>query len=277
MGRRCIDRFDPDQGVHTETWADAEVEIVDERDKNQDSARAVGQQTPPGTLEEMLLQRRRPRCGDWENSIDWLNSRKGSLNATYRKNTDANDKANDLNQKSVQALDALAKEYVDSEATMANVTSEHEAGDVLHAATLEVTEELERAQKDQGRLQDDLDCSCDALAAATKVFPDCWAALEATGVKLCNAFREVCNRRAAHEESCVDEKKALQRTLEVERKDTEIQEGVATHTERTRRITNEHARAEGHVNDGIGSLGRALQAAAKATHSPDMRRAGPRE
>ena len=30
---------------------------------------------------------------------------------------------------------------------------------------------------------------------------------------------------------------------------------------------SEHARAEGHVNDGIGSLGRALQAAARATHS----------
>ena len=40
---------------------------------------------------------------------------------------------------------------------MANVTSEQEAGNVLHAATLEVAEELERAQKDQGRLQDDLD------------------------------------------------------------------------------------------------------------------------
>ena len=44
-----------------------------------------------------------------------LNSRKGSLNATYRKN--AEDKAYDLNQKSVQALDALAKEYVDFEVT----------------------------------------------------------------------------------------------------------------------------------------------------------------
>ena len=30
---------------------------------------------------------------------------------------------------------------------------------------------------------------------------------------------------------------------------------------------NEHARAEGHANDGIGSLGKALQAAARATHS----------
>ena len=58
-----------------------------------------------------------------------LNNRKGSLSATYKKNADANDKAHDPNQKSIQALDALAKEYVDFEATMANVTSEHEAGD----------------------------------------------------------------------------------------------------------------------------------------------------
>ena len=29
----------------------------------------------------------------------------------------------------------------------------------------------------------------------------------------------------------------------------------------------EHARAEGHVNDGIGSLGKVLQAAARATHN----------
>ena len=170
-----------------------------------------------------------------------LNSRKGSL-------------AYDLSQKSKQALDALAKEYV-------------EAGEVLHAATLEVAEERERAQKDQGRLQDDLDCSSDALTAVTKEFSDCWAAHEATGVQLCNASREVCNRRAAHEEICVDAKKALQRTFELKRKATEIHEDVAAHRERTRRITNEHDRAEGHVNAGIGSLGKALQAAAKATHS----------
>ena len=113
-----------------------------------------------------------------------LKSRKGSFNATYRKNTDANDKAYDLNQKSIQALDALTKEHVDFEATVANVTSEHEAGYVLHAATLEVTEELERTPTDQGRLQNDLDCSSDALTAATKEFTDCWAAHEATGVSL---------------------------------------------------------------------------------------------
>ena len=72
---------------------------------------------------------------------------------------------------------------------------------------------------------------------------------------------------SAFDELCVDAKKALQRTLEVKRKATEIQEDVAVHRERTGHITNEHARAEGHVNDAIGFLGKALQAAARATHS----------
>ena len=144
---------------------------------------------------------------------------------------------------------------------MANTTHEQQAGDTLHVATLEVAEELGRSLKEQSRLQDDLDSSSDALTAATKDFTDCWAAHEATGVGLCNAFREVTNRRAAHDELCVDAKKALQRTLEAKRKATEIQEDVAIHRERTRRVTNEHARAEDHVNDGRGSLGKALQAA----------------
>ena len=127
-----------------------------------------------------------------------------------------------------------------------------------------MAEELERTLKEQSRPQDS---SSDALTAATQDFTDCWAARGATCVSLCSAFREVSNRRAAHDELCVEAKKALQRILEVKRKATEIQEDVAIHRERTKRITNEHARAEGHVNDGIGSLEKALQAAARATHS----------
>ena len=38
MGRKCIPRIESDQGVQPETWADAEVEMVDERDKNQRKA-----------------------------------------------------------------------------------------------------------------------------------------------------------------------------------------------------------------------------------------------
>ena len=196
-----------------------------------------------------------------------LNSRKGSLNATYRRNAKANDKAYELDQKSVLALDALAKEYVDFEVTMANVAHEEEAGDALHNATLEVSEELELTLKEQSRLQDDLDSSSDVLTAATEEFAECWAAHAATGAKLCHAFREVSNRRPVHDELSVAAKQPLQRTLEVKRKATELQEDVAIQRERTRRLMNEHARAEVHVNDGIGSLGKTLQAAARATHS----------
>ena len=85
--------------------------------------------------------------------------------------------------------------------------------------------------------------------------------------KFSHAFREVGNRQAVHHELTVADKQALQRTLEVKRKATELQEQMAIRKERTRRTMNEHARAEGHVNDSIGSLGNSLQAAARATHS----------
>ena len=83
----------------------------------------------------------------------------------------------------------------------------------------------------------------------------------ATDVQLVKKFASMQRRR------CIEHLKLT----------TEVQEDVAAHRDRTRRVTNEHAKAEGHVNDGIGSLGRALQAAAKATHSltcgvPDLER-----
>ena len=78
-----------------------------------------------------------------------LISRKGSLSAAYKKNAEANDKAYDLNQKTIQALDSLAADYIAVEATMENVTGEHEAGDAIHTAAAETAGELERNQKDQ--------------------------------------------------------------------------------------------------------------------------------
>ena len=102
---------------------------------------AVRQRIPPWTLRE-TLQRRRTLSGG-EELHRLLNSRKGSLSATFKKNAEANDRAYDLDQKTIQALDALAVEYGAFETTTTNVTSEHEAGDVLHAAALEVPEELE--------------------------------------------------------------------------------------------------------------------------------------
>ena len=219
-------------GTQPETWADAEVEIVDERDRCQGqtsttedtdrkAAGATGSSKGEAATDKEAAKRRLSELHRL------LNSRKESLNETYRRNAEANDKAYDHNQKSVLALDAMAKEYVDFEVTMANVTHVQEAGDSLHVATLEVAEELERTLKEQSRLQEDQDSSSDVLTAATKEFADCWAAHEATGVKLRHGFREVSNRRAVHDELSVAEKQALQRTLEGKRKDTELQEDVA--------------------------------------------------
>ena len=134
------DRIRP--GAPPETSAAADVEIVDERDKNQGMAsanNAAGRRADTATLvpvgdaatEKDAITRR------LEELHRLLNSRKGSLSATYKKNAEANDKAYDLNQKTIQVLDALAADHIAFEATMANVTSEHEAGDAIHAAAAE--------------------------------------------------------------------------------------------------------------------------------------------
>ena len=52
-----------------------------------------------------------------------------------------------MNQKTIQAPDALAEEYSTFEATMEKVAFQHEEGDVLNAVASEVADELERAQK----------------------------------------------------------------------------------------------------------------------------------
>ena len=127
---------------------------------------------------------------------------------------------------------------------MKKVTFEHEEGDVLYAIVTEATDELERAQKDQDRPQDELDCSCEDLATAAREFSNCWAAQEAAIEKTSSAFREVCNRRAAHEAICVEARRAWQKTYDLERKASEAQENLLSHSERTRRISNEHAKAE---------------------------------
>ena len=172
-----------------------------------------------------------------------------------------------MNQKTIQALDTLAEEYGVFEVTMKKVTFEHEEGDVLYAVASEVAEELDRAQKDQDRLQDELECSCEDLATACKEFSNCWATHEAASAKLSSAFREVSNRRATHEAICAEVRRACHKTSELKRKATEAQENMISHRERTRRITNEHARAEALVNNSLGTPGHCVRDAAAATHS----------
>ena len=143
------------------------------------------------------------------------------------------------------------------------VTSEHEEGVVFYAVATEVTDELEQVQKDQDRLQDEMDCSCEDVANAAREFSICWAAQVAAIAKTSSALREICNRRATHEAIWVEARKAWQRTYDLKRKASEAQENVFSHRERTRRISNEHARAGRLVNDGLDSLGQAVRSAAR--------------
>ena len=146
-----------------------------------------------------------------------LNNRKGSLSATDKKTAEANDKAHHMNQKTIQAVDTLA-EYGVFEVTMKKVKFEHDEGDVLNAVASEVAEELDRAQNDQDRPRDELDCSCEGLATASKEFSNCWATHEAASAKLSNAFMEVSNRRATHEAICAEPRTAWQKTYDLKRK-----------------------------------------------------------
>ena len=65
------------------------------------------------------------------------------------KNAEANTRTYDFNQKTLQALDALAEVYENFEETMKKVTFEHEEGDMLCEVVSEVGEEFERVLKEQ--------------------------------------------------------------------------------------------------------------------------------
>ena len=70
-------------------------------------------------------------------------------------------------------------------------------------------------------------------------------------------------------------KQALQRTLEVKRKATELQEDVAIQRERTRRAMNEHAEGSRQRRDRFPGEG--LAGSGQGYTQPDVRCAGPRE
>ena len=78
-----------------------------------------------------------------------------------------------------------------------------------------------QALKDQDRLQDELEFTCEGMVAVSKEFTNCWdlhdaacANVNNTSAKLSGAFREVGNRRATHEATCAEGKKASQRAAE---------------------------------------------------------------
>ena len=101
------------------------------------------------------------------------------------------------------------------------MTFDHEEVDVLFVAASEVVEELDRFEKDQDRLQDEMECTCEDLAIVSKEFSNCRATHEAASAQLSSAFKEVSNRRATHEAICAVVRTAWHKTFELKRKATE--------------------------------------------------------
>ena len=222
-----------DSAKDSEAAAEIEVKVIESRDKSQgcDGTEGVeGVTQAPKASDSALTD---ASDVDTVRSKLWelqrlLNNRKGGLSATYKKHTGANTRSYDLKQKTMQALDTLVEEYEIFEETMRKVTCETEEGDMLCAVASEVGEELERVLKDQNRLHDELEFTCEDMVTASKEFTNCWALHNAawalhnaacanvnnTSAKLSVAFREVSNRRATHEATRSEVKKTNQRTLE---------------------------------------------------------------
>ena len=83
------------------------------------------------------------------------------MSATYKKNTEANTKVYDLNEKTMQALGRLVGVYATFEDTWSNVEQEIYEGHILFAEACVATDEL-AAQQHQARLQDEMKSSCES-------------------------------------------------------------------------------------------------------------------
>ena len=94
---------------------------------------------------------------------------------------------------------------------MKKVTFEHEEENVSHAVASEVAEELDRAQKDQDRPQDELGFG-QCFQGIFELLGHPRSSYEAASAKLSSAFKKVSNRRATHEAICAEVRKACPQT-----------------------------------------------------------------
>ena len=78
-------------------------------------------------------------------------------------------------------------------------------------------EELDKAQKEQDRLQDKLEARGESMGIASREFTNCWAHLD-------TAFGKVSNCLALHDVTCADLKRACQRTAELKHKAGDAEE-----------------------------------------------------
>ena len=135
-----------DEGKPHDSAKDNEDEAIEGRDKRAAMVRKIKNlrrrpRATPHLRTRQLLKQYDQSCG---NCSDSSTTEREVQNATYKKNAEANTRARDLNQKTMQALDTLAKEHEIFEETMKTVTLETEEGDMLYAVASEVGEERTR-------------------------------------------------------------------------------------------------------------------------------------
>ena len=93
----------------------------------------------------------------------------------------------------MQALEVLAEKYELFEETMKKVTHETEEGDTLFAVAHETMKELNKTQKDQDRLRDEMEVTRESTDIASREFTYCWAHLDTKSATVepprCHVYR----------------------------------------------------------------------------------------
>ena len=129
---------------------------------------------------------------------------------------------------------------------------------MLLVVAYEAMEEFDKAQKDQHRLQDEMEVSCESVLHEVSI------------ANLNGAFREVSDCWARHEVTCVGLTEACLMTGELKRKAADARERTRSHRERCRRATKEHTKSEAAINHNLGRSGLCAKETANATLS-DLR------
>ena len=161
-----------------------------------------------------------------------------------KKNSEANTKVYDLNQKTMQALDRLAGVHATFEEAWANPENENSAGDVLHADACGEMDELAKAQQDQACCQEEV--------------KGCRESLD-------TVVRERNNCRALIDAACDDLADAGTKTIDFKRKAEDVHDRTRSHRDRCRRATKDLVSTEEELNDSSGRLSQLVQETVGAT------------
>ena len=118
-------------------------------------------------------------------------------------------------------------------------------------------EQEDRSQKDQDRLQNELEFTCEGMVTASKELTSCWA----LHIAACaDVHREVSNRRATHEAICAEVKK--DRRSQTKRHGSAREDALPP-----RALHKNHQRAHEIRSTCLGFLGRCVEGTSPDTHT----------